>query len=152
LGGCGAAPGEGESLGEGPSAGAGASDEDAAGVEGLDVGAEGHMDDGFAGCADAVVGADESEERAETGERRSAGGADRASGREIVVVVVVVDRGHLRILVWVLDLHRRVMGLLSEGRYEGRWLWMGRAVMVLAVDTSTAGGIPCGGAGPFWYG
>jgi len=63
-----AAPGEGGSLGEGPSAGPGASDEEAAVVEGLDVGAEGHMDDGFAGCADAVVGADESEERAETGE------------------------------------------------------------------------------------
>lgn len=59
---------EGESLGERPSAGAGPSDEKAAGVEGLDVGAEGHMDDVFAGCADAVVGADESGEGAETGE------------------------------------------------------------------------------------
>lgn len=40
-GGCGAAaPEEGESLGERPSAGARASDEEAAGVEGLDGGAE----------------------------------------------------------------------------------------------------------------
>ena len=68
LGGCDAARGEGERLDEGPSAGTGASDEEAAGVEGLDVGAEGHTDDGFAGCADAVVGADESGEGAETGE------------------------------------------------------------------------------------
>ena len=65
--GCGAARGEGESLDEGPSAGAGASDEEAAGVEGLDVGAEGHTDDGSAGCADAVVGEDESGEGVETG-------------------------------------------------------------------------------------
>lgn len=68
LGGCDAAHGEGGSLDEGLSVGAGASDEEAAGVEGLDVGAEGHMDDGSAGCADAVVGADESGEGAETGE------------------------------------------------------------------------------------
>ena len=46
---------------------------------------------------------------------------------------MVVDLGHLRILVWVLDLHRRVMGLLSERRYEGRWLWMRMAVVVRAV-------------------
>lgn len=39
----------------------------------------------------------------------------------------------MRILVWVLDLHRRVMGLLSEGRYEGRWLWMRMGGVVLAV-------------------
>jgi hypothetical protein len=44
---------------------------------------------------------------------------------------MVVDGGHWRILAWILDLHRRVMGLLSEGRYEG--LWMRRAVVVLAV-------------------
>jgi len=43
--------------------------------------------------------------------------------------VVVVDRGHLRVLVWVLDLHRRVVRLLSEGRYEGRWLWVMRMRM-----------------------
>ena len=67
LGGYDAARGEGESLDEEPSAGAGASDEEAAGVEGLDVGAGGHTDDGSAGCADAVVGGDESEEGAETG-------------------------------------------------------------------------------------
>ena len=83
-GGCGvAALEEGESLGERPSAGAGASDEEAVAVGGLDVGAEGYMDDGFAGCADAVVGADENEEQAETGERSSAGGVERAPGREI---------------------------------------------------------------------
>lgn len=68
LGGCGAGRWEEERPDEGLSAGAGASDEEAAGVEGLDVGAEGQMDDGFAGCADAVVGVDESAERAETGE------------------------------------------------------------------------------------
>jgi len=68
LGGCGAAPGEGERPDGGPSAGAGASDEEAGGVAGLGVEAEEHMDDGFAGCADADadVGGDESEERAET--------------------------------------------------------------------------------------
>lgn len=41
------------------------------------------MDDVFAGCSDAVVGVDESEERAETGEGSSAGAVDRASGTEI---------------------------------------------------------------------
>lgn len=84
LGGCGAARCEGERLDEGLSVEAGVSDAEAAGgVEGLDVGAEGHMDDGFAACVDAVVGADESGERAETEEeRRSAEGVDRPSGRE----------------------------------------------------------------------
>ena len=81
--GCGAAPGEGGSPGEEPSAGAGASDGEAAGVEGLDVVGGRHMGDGCAGCADAVVGVDESEEPGEIGEGRSAAGADRPSGSDI---------------------------------------------------------------------